>query len=476
MIQQRELFLPMHEIGYRKSSVDQVPIGVDQTSRFQHTYVIGQTGTGKSTFATQSFLRDVYAGHGACYFDFHGQDARWLLDHIPPQRIKDVIYIDPTNTVSAIGYNVLDGVRARDFATFTDEIVSSLRHIHRNSWGARMDDILTNAIRPLFDLPPESKGTILGAVRMLNDPFYRQWVVKQCPEKTVRDFWQVEFAGWSKSEQGGNLNSSLNKIRRFQSSPILQRILGQQKSRVQFNRAIEEGQILIFDFNKWKMGAVNANTLASLVLSRLIYEGTRRTIPYQNGEPATNLIKPFHAYIDEFHSVTSLSMVEALSGIRKFRFGFTLCHQYTNQLSSDILDAIKGNVGTKIAFRIGGDDAKELRTSLDVTEAKHLTELADYEFYVSMKSGQSVITERGYTLPSNIEQFRHSSAILSLMANKYARPVSEVDEVYNRWQNSRHYGGEVKRPTAKNKNTTDKAGEPRISSGRFKTIGQIMLN
>lgn len=466
----------MHEIGYLKSSTRLEQIAVDQTSRFQHTYVIGQTGTGKSTFATQSFLQDVHAGHGACYFDFHGQDARWLLDHIPPERIKDVIYVDPLNDISAIGYNVLDAVRSEDYATFTDEIVSSLRHIHRDSWGARMDDILTNAIRPLFDLPPESKGTILGAVRMLNDPFYRQWVVRQCPEKTVRDFWLMEFAGWSKGEQGGNLNSSLNKIRRFQSSPILRRILGQQKSRINFARSIEEGQILIFNFNKWRMGAVNANTLASLVLSRLIYEGTRRVFPYTNGEPVIDLVKPFHIYIDEFHSVTSLSTVEALSGIRKFRIGFTLCHQYTDQLTPDILDAIKGNVGTKIVFRIGGHDAEKLHSSMAVTEAKHLTEQSDYEFFVSMKHGKSVSTHRGYTLPPDIERYGHSPAIISLMANKYARPVIDVDATYDRWQESRHYGGDMKRPTVKNKDKRSTEGKGRKSSGDFRALSQIMLS
>ena len=191
----------MHFIGYRKSSTDQAPIHLDQTSRFQHTYAIGQTGAGKSTWATNSFHQDVYNGFGACYFDFHGQDAPWLLDRIPADRIRDVIYLDATNPHEAIGYNVLDGIVPADYGTFTDEIVSSLRHIHQASWGARMDDILTNAIRPLFDLPPNSKGSILGAVRMLNDPFYRNWVVKQCPEKTVRDFWLMEYAGWSKNDQ-----------------------------------------------------------------------------------------------------------------------------------------------------------------------------------------------------------------------------------------------------------------------------------
>jgi hypothetical protein len=463
----------MHQLGYLHSSTYDQPITVDQTSRFQHTYVLGQTGTGKSSWATDSFLQDVHAGFGACYFDFHGQDAAWLLDQIPPERINDVVYLNPLDVNGVIGYNVLDGINPADYANFTDEIVSSLRHINSASWGARMDDILINAIRPLFDLPDESKGTILGAVRMLNDPFYRKWVVNRCSEKTVRDFWFMEFANWSKGEQGHNVNSSLNKIRRFQSMPVLQRVLGQQKSGVNFAKAIQDGQILIFDFNRWQMGEKNANTLASLVLSRLIYEASHWLMLQVDGAISEDLVKPFHVYIDEFHSVTSLSMVEALSGIRKFRVGFTLCHQYTGQLSQEILDAIKGNVGTKIVFRVGGDDAKQLQSTLGVIEPKHLTEQADYCFFVSSKSENSVSTRRGHTLPSRPTHYGHANAIRNRMTAKYSAPISQIDATYERWQNSRHYGGDVGRPTVKKKQ--ERGGEKPTGTG-FKSLSQIMLN
>lgn len=465
----------MHEIGYLTSAVDLTPLHTDQTSRFQHTYVIGQTGTGKTTWARSSFLQDVYNGFGACYFDFHGRDAQWLLNHIPPDRVRDVIYLDAMDPNFAIGYNVLDGVWPGDYATFTDEIVGSLRHIHAASWGARMDDILINAIRPLFDLPPASKGTLLGSVRMLNDPYYRNWVTKHCQEKTVRDFWEMEFKSWTKGDQAHNVNSSLNKIRRFQSSPILRRILGQQKSTMDFARAIQNGQILIFNLDKWAIGTVNANTLASLILSRLIYEATHRAFPQVAGQDAEDLITPFHIYIDEFHSITSLAMVEALSGIRKFRVGFTLCHQYTNQLSPDVLDAIKGNVGTKIAFRIGGDDAEDLHRALDVTEPKHLMEQSDYEFYVSMKDGKATKTRRGFSLPPNYQRHGLSQSVVNTMHAKFARPVATIDEQYDRWQNSRHYGGSVDPKTVKKKQAEPKPTEKRSGSGDFKSIGSIML-
>jgi len=464
----------MHQLGYHTNSTTLAPIQVDQESRFQHTYVVGQTGTGKSTFAKDSFLQDIYAGFGGCFFDFHGQDAPWLLDYIPSQRIKDVIYLDALDRESAIGYNVLDGIRPEDYATFTDDIVASFRHIHSASWGARMDDILINAIRPLFDLPPESQGTILGAVRMLNDPYYRNWVVKQTKDQSARDFWLNEYASWSKNDRSHNLNSSLNKLRRLQSAPLLRNILGQQKSRIDFGRAIADGKIVILNMNKWRMGFDNANTLASLIISRLIYEGTRRRVPVIDGQTVGKVMLPFHVVIDEFQTITSLSAIEALSGIRKYRVGFTLCHQYTKQLPDAVLDAIKGNVGTKVVFRVGGEDALRLQHSMDVPNPKELTELADYEFIAQYKSGRSVSTHRGYSKPSTFPYHGHGDAIRSLMKSKYALPISEVEAKYERWMTTRHYGSVTSLPTAKKKDAKSNS-HSKIQHG-MRSLTQIMLN
>lgn len=469
----------MHTIGFRQSSTTQDPITIPQTARYQHVYAIGATGTGKSTYLKQSFLQDVAAGHGACYFDFHGQDAPWLLDHIPRERVHDVVYLDPLHPTDVIGYNPLDGVRAKDFATFTDEIVGSLRHIHSSSWGARMDDILINAIRPLFDLPPESQGTLLGAVRMLNDPYYRNWVVKQTTEKTVRDFWQSEYASWSKNDQAHNLNSSLNKIRRFQSSPILRHFLGQQRSRVDFTRAIDRGQIIILNLDKWQMGAVNASTLAALILSRLIYEGTHRPIPQMPGSGAGgSLLRPFHIFIDEFQSITTLSTVEALSGIRKFAVGFTLAHQYTNQLDRDVFEAILGNVGTKIAFRVGGTDAARLAPSFELARQAILTDQPDFTFHANYKQGRGVQTVSGQLFPPNWQAHRYGPSIHRTMQAKFARPISELTEQYERWQTTRHYGNPGRERPVKKKEADQKQkgrGDQPKRHG-MKSLGSIMLN
>ena len=427
----------MHQIGISKTTGN--PIALGQTNRFQHLFAIGQTGTGKSTFLKQSFLRDVHAGFGACYFDFHGQDAAWLLDHIPRERLDDVIYLNPLNPTAIPGYNPLYGIRPEHAAQMTDEIVGNLRHIFGDSWGGRMDDILMNAIRPLFDLPPQSQGTLLGAIRMLNDPVYRAFVLKHCRERSVLDFWNLEFASWSKSNQAHDVNSSLNKIRRFQSAPVLRRVLGQTKSTIDLRRVIEQGQILIIDCNKWQMGEKNASVLAALILSRLIYEASNRAMPKVGDTLATDLITPFHLYIDEFHSITTTSTAEAFSGIRKFRVGITCCNQFTAQLKPEVLSSILGNVGTKIFFRVGATDAKALHDAVELPEPKHLTELPDYNFIAYHKSGGAMVTKRGVTEDLAATRYGYRSSLLRRMDCHFNRPVEEVDAAYERWTGSRHY-------------------------------------
>ena len=450
------------------------PLWLDQEARYQHTYVLGQTGTGKSSWARQSFMQDVIAGRGGCYFDFHGEDARWLLDHIPTARAEDVIYINPLDPTHAVGYNPLDGIAPKNFASFTDEIVASLRHIHERSWGPRMDDILMNAIRPLFDLSGESQGTLLGAVRMLNDDFYRRFVVRQCTEETVKDFWQNEFAAWSKNDRAHNVNSSLNKIRRFQSAPVLRHILGQQRSSVDFGKAIARQQLVILDFNKWKMGAVNANTLASLILSRLIYEATHRDIPTKDGQPVEKFFPGFHVVIDEFQSITSLAIVEALAGIRKSRVSFTLCHQHTAQIAPEVLAAIKGNIGTKVIFRVGGDDAKRLHETIEITNHRELANQADYDFVLQSKTGSTVSTRRARSVLAPYNTTNQAARIIGHTRGNFARPIEDVAAKYGRWISSRHYGGPGQTPATSRAERRNASQGKR--SGQMRSIGAIMRN
>ncbi|MFC6583699.1 hypothetical protein [Sulfitobacter aestuariivivens] len=328
---------------------------------------------------------------------------------------------------------------------------------------------MMNAIRPLFDLPGESKGTLLGAVRLLNDDAYRRWVVNQCTEQTVQDFWFREYAAWSKNDKAHNLNSSLNKIRRFQSAPILRNILGQQKSALDIRQAIARQRLVILDFNKWKMGAVNANTLASLILSRIIYEGTHRDIPMKDGMPVDALFPGFHVVIDEFQSVTSLAIVEALAGIRKSRVSILLCHQHTDQIAPEVLAAIKGNIGTKVIFRVGGDDAKRLHETVEIPNFKELANQSDFDFILQFKSGSTVSTKRARSVLAEYQRKGQAARIVGYGRGNCARPIAEVAERYDRWLASRHYGGvpRVSSPSA-NKGKGREVG--------MRSVGAIMLD
>ncbi|MEL7275563.1 MAG: hypothetical protein AAGK98_03760 [Pseudomonadota bacterium] len=473
----------MHQLGTLKANHQPLTIPLEQ--RFQSVYAIGQTGTGKSTFLKHGFLQDVYSGFGACYFDFHGQDARWLLDRIPRNRLDDVIYVNPLDPTAVIGFNPFDGVREGQDEQATAAIVASLKHIFADSWGGRMDDILTNAVRPLFHLPYERKTTLLAAIRMLNDPTYRVWVLKHCRERAVTDFWEREFANWTKSDQNANVNSTLNKIRRFEAVPLLRRTFGQVRSRINLRHAVEAGKLIIFDFNKPQMGEVNASVMGALFLSRLIHEAMTRPQPTIDGEVFTGALKPFFFHIDEFHSVMSSATTIAFSEGRKFRMGISAVHQFTRQLTAttpgrQVFDAVVGNVGTKIVFRIGGNDADELFRALEVAEPKHLTELPDYNFIAYLKQGRAMKRMRATTVLPDAPRHGYGASIIRRMKADVGTPITEIDTAYETLADRRFVGivkagkrTEPKQPATRPRQQRKPGkGQPH----QFRPLGAVMLD
>jgi len=285
----------------------------------------------------------------------------------------------------------------------------------------------------------------------------------------VRDFWFTEYAGWSKNDRAHNLNSSLNKIRRFQSSPTLRNILCQQKSGLNIRDAIAKQRLVILNFNKWRIGAKNADVLASLILSRIIYEATHREVPTKDGKPIDELFPGFHVVVDEFQSISSLAIVEALAGIRKNRVSFTLCHQHTEQISPQVLAAVKGNIGTKVIFRVGGDDAHRLQRTVEVTNAKELATQADYEFMLQYKAGAKVVTRRGRSVLAPFRPQGNSAKIINWSNANHAQARADIGEQYERWLGSAHYGGGVQ-PARLRRDTKVE----RNRGGRMRSVGAVM--
>lgn len=463
-----------HILGRQVSSSKRDPfIALDDLDRFQHQYILGKTGKGKSYLLKNQFLQDVHAGHGALYMDFHGQDAPFLLNAIPARRIDDVLYIDLLDTNNSVAYNILDTKNITNHSIFVDGVVDALRNASiakwgEASWGAQLDDVLKNATLPLFELPEAHKPTMLSVLRMLIDPHYRAWVLKQTTNGAVLDFWNGQFRGWSKSEQAHNLNSSINKIRCFQASEPIRNIVGQPHSRIDFFDVIERKKIVIFNLHKFAIGSDNASMLGSLFLAGIFHAALLRDTKGVDYNDPSTFLPFFHAYIDEFHSVTSHAAAELFTAARKSFFSLTVAHQYCDQISPRMLSAIKGNVATTICFGIGGDDAEKMYTHMELQEPKPLVDLADRHYIVNSKYG----THTGYTTRMLHQQCHHANEIRTQSKAKYTRPTGEVSPKIDAWYGI-DYGALLGKPKKAEK-SKDNKGKTNAGKGNASKTGKPM--
>ena len=446
---------------------------LSQTNRYQHTWVLGQTGTGKSTWLRQCFMQDILAGRGGCYFDFHGTDAPWLLDRIPQDRIKDVIYFDPLDPNHVVGFNPLDGIAGNQHDLYAQELVAMLRNFFpRESWGGQMNDILTTTFHALLELPGEQRGTMVGAVEFLTNEQYRNFVLKHCREDAVVKFWKQEYKSWSPNRRKDALASSTNKLRTFQSSPYLRNILSQQKSGLDLRKAIAKQGIVILNINRFRLGAFHSDILSSLILSRLIYEGKTRPMPTQDGRVVDELCPGFHVFIDEFHYVGTLATADALPGIRSKKISFTVAHQHTDQLKPDVYRAIKGNAATKVVFRIGSDDAEKMQKVVETTNPKNLSSLPDHQYFLHYKLGRRVKTAVSSSPMINFTRYGKASSIVRYSNNMHATPIKKVAERYEHWITSPIYSS---LPTRRLPATPRQKTVKKKTNGMMRQIGSVMF-
>lgn len=465
-------FEPNYPLYLGDDTVYSFPHVLSQTNRYQHAWVLGQTGTGKSTWLRQCFMQDILAGRGGCYFDFHGTDAPWFLDRIPPERIQDVFYFDPLDPNYAMGFNPLDGIAQNQHDLYAQELVGMLRNFFpKEGWGGQMNDILTTTHHALLDLPGEQRGTLPGAVEFLTNETYRSYVLNHSQEAAVVKFWKQEYKSWSPNRRKDALASSTNKLRTFQSSPALRNILSQQKSGLDLRTAIAKKNIVILNINRFRLGAFHSDILASLILSRLIYEAKTRPMPTHDGEVIDELCPGFHVFIDEFHYLGTLATADALPGIRSKKMSFTVAHQHTGQLKPDVYQALKGNAGTKVVFRVGSDDAEKMQRVVETTNPKNLSSLPDHQYFLHYKNGRRVKTAVSSSPIIGFQKHGHASSVIRYSNSRHAKPIQEVDARYQNWITSPIYSSLPERRTT---NGSAALKVKKKSQGSMRSIGAVM--
>lgn len=418
------------QMGTRHVWRGEAPFGLSRAGRRQHLYTVGKTGTGKTTLLRNLILQDVEAGRGVGVIDPHGDLAEDLLDHIPSWRTDDVVYLNPADREFPVGLNLLPRVSEERLPLVASGVVSIFRSIWRDSWGPRLEYILHNAVAALLEC---DHTTILGLPRMLSDERYRRWVVRQVTDPVVRGFWEGEFARYDKRFLQEAIAPIQNKVGQLLLGAPLRNILGQVRTKVDPRFMMDNRRILIANLSKGRLGEDRASLIGALLVTRFQLAALERAdTPEEERED-------FHLVIDEFQNFTTDAFASILSEARKYRLCLTLSHQYLDQLRPAVRDAVLGNVGTVVTFRVGQGDAAILEREFGGTyRAAHFTELNNHQVCVRLLEDGGVADPfTGMTLPPLEAWHGRREAIVQRSREKYASRRDVIEDKITRWMQRR---------------------------------------
>ncbi len=333
-----------------------VQFGIKAKDRQRHVYVIGKTGMGKSTLLENMAVQDIENGEGMAFIDPHGSAAETILNYIPEHRIKDVLYFAPFDTEHPVSFNIMEDVGADKRHLVVSGLMSVFKKIWIDAWSARMEYILQNTLMALLEYPD---STLLGVNRMLSDKKYRDLVVANVKDPGVKAFWVEEFAKYNERYMQEAGDAIKNKIGQFTANPIIRNIIGQPKSSFDLRKIMDEKKILIMNLSKGLIGESNANLLGSMLTTRIYLAAmSRADLSPEKMRDMPN----FYFYVDEFQSFANATFANILSEARKYHLNLTIAHQYIEQMEEEVRNAVFGNVGTIVSFRVGPFDAEILET------------------------------------------------------------------------------------------------------------------
>ena len=333
-----------------------VAFGIKAKDRQRHVYVIGKTGMGKSTLLENMAVQDIQNGEGIAFIDPHGSAAEVLLNYIPEHRINDVLYFAPFDAENPVSFNIMEDVGPDKRHLVVSGLMSVFKKIWVDAWSARMEYILSNTLLALLEYPD---STLLGVNRMLSDKDYRKLVVDNVKDPGVKSFWVDEFAKYNERYMQEAGDAIKNKIGQFTSNPIIRNIIGQPKSSFDIRKMMDEKKILIMNLSKGLIGESNANLLGSMLTTRIYLAAmSRADLSPEKMRDTPN----FYFYVDEFQSFANATFANILSEARKYHLNLTIAHQYIEQMEEEVRNAVFGNVGTIISFRVGPFDAEVLET------------------------------------------------------------------------------------------------------------------
>ncbi len=347
------------------------PFGIYQADRLYHSFLLGQTGTGKSELFANLALQDAQSRRGFCLIDPHGDLASKLHATIA----NDHIYWDVSDPNSPYGYNPLTYVPAHLRPIVASGFIETLKKQWHDSWGARMEHLLRYAVLALLELPLTD---IRDIVRLYVEPDFRRNVIAHISDEQVRAFWTVEFPKMKYLTAIDGVAPINNKLGALLAHPLIRKAICQPEQPLRFRKIMDERQILIINLAKGKIGADNANVIGGLLVSNIMNAAfTRHDIDERSRTP-------FFLYIDEFHSFTTTAFADMLSESRKYGLSLQLSQQHTSQTDKPVFDAVMGNVGTMIALRVGAQDAPLIAKQFGDIAAENFITLPNFHGFIQL--------------------------------------------------------------------------------------------
>lgn len=331
-----------------------IPFGIKRRDRERHMYIIGKTGVGKSTLLENMAIQDIRNGEGLTFIDPHGSTAEKLLNYIPEHRVKDVVYFAPFDLDNPIAFNVMEDVGYDKRHLVVSGLMATFKKVWQDAWSARMEYILSNTLLALLEYPD---ATLLSVNRMYTDKAFRKMVVENIKDPVVRDFWVKEFATYTDRYTQEATPAIQNKVGQFTSNPLIRNIIGQPRSSFDIRQMMDQKKILIINLSKGLVGEVNMRLLGSMLTTRIFLAAmSRADLSARDLDASPNS----YLYVDEFQNFANETFAEVLSEARKYKLNLIITHQYVEQMEEEVRDAVFGNVGTTIAFRVGPFDAETL--------------------------------------------------------------------------------------------------------------------
>lgn len=391
-------------------------------------YIVGKTGMGKTNLLETMVIQDIQNGKGVAYIDPHGDTAEKLIKAIPSNRINDVIYFNPADQEFPIAFNVMEKVDAKQRHLIASGLVGVFKKIWADSWGPRLEYILRNAILALLEYPG---STLLGVTRILVDKNYLKRVTEKITDPVVRSFWVDEFPKWNERVLQEVISPIQNKVGQFLSSSLIRNIVGQTKSSFDVREVMDNRKILIMNLSKGRIGEDNSALIGAMMITKIQLAAMARV------DISEEERHDFHLYVDEFQNFATESFANILSEARKYHLNLILANQYITQIDEKVRDAIFGNAGTLISFRVGAADAEFLEKEYEpVFTMNDLVNLPKFNIYLKLMidgiagNAFSAATLAPVDIQSTVE---NEEKVIKVSRERYATKCEEVEEKIRRW-------------------------------------------